>query len=1674
MKKLTFLLIIILAAAFPAFAQNTECIVTDYFATEGTAGANSNENYDKLLDDNRNTKWCVTNLGNPTFVEFHHGSPFIPTGYILTTGNDNATNHGRNPKDWVIKAKLNPNDDWTTIATVTNDNMLQDVNNTDFEFTINNSNQYKYFRFEVSAVQSGSKFQLGEFRFKGEGVMNTDPIIAGFTAYNGQSDYDYQPVVDNDRWTYWHVPNWNKCFWVDFFSDQAFIPTGYILTSTPEFGHFLNCNPRTWRIDAKMNFEDEWETIAQVNVPMPNYTKTDFEYTINNNNNKAYRYFHFEVHESNYSEGDILRLAELRFRGQVVDDYVYIKDLKLIGGTKDEVNNLIESYGKQGWKCIDYDLNKGCGNNSDWIYLLFKDEYSEGQENKGFVSDFYLWTQNADALDTRTYNGRIYQLVPYDGGDHFKNVKGDLNSHAGGSDIHLYYTKEAFPDRRSVDGIVFNNTQSGALGSGGGSTGYDLNTGAHGDYIYMHFTTSPTTGVMPQGTVNECVAGYGSIFISGTAYDADHLSTSLPLQACLYEDDGITLYRRRSFLADRPNNGFAYTLKSITPGVYHLKLFGTDLDGNGDIQIGETQTVTVTEGPETIGIGHGDETNLYPVSAYTQYQLTQQIYSAGEIQSAGTITGVAFYFDPYPGFSAFSMSDVQIYMQHIDKEYFLNDEDIVPVDLNCKVFEGTIVAENTGWAVFDLGTPFEYDGIHNILLSFNDPTEVNYPGEGFLYRFRVQSGSHNSLCRFVSSTNPIEFDNLANHPYRFYSSARNDIQFHIIPSGCPRPVNLRLDQCTLSEATVVWDAPETTQGINGYTYQFKRGDEPWIDGQTSSRTVSFGNLVSNTDYRFRVKTRYNNGDESVFSEIKFKTPVTLPYENGFEFDYDEMSVFSIDWSHGGIKDENSYSGNKSFKFTSTSPQYLISPCFSNTDEIVLSFYYRASTSFTETFQVGYSTSDKNVDSFTWIDTVAESTAFWSKYWHLYSRTFPVGTRYIAIKYVTSEIRGLYIDDFYAEKLSSYPKPENLTASVLTTNRATITWTAPSGETPVGYAYQYMKSSTGRWTVDMGFVESNSVSIYEREPNTEYDIRVKALYANGQSSNFVRYRFMTEAEPYILPIQEGFENDMGGWRVVNGKIYTEIYPFTGAHTGLRAFRFDNEGEEDQYLFSPKFISDDNVYLSFFYKTYKSGNEHFLASFYVGYSTTTKDLDAFTWSENLYGYGDWREYSAQYPPGTKYIAVKWSKSLAKGLDSYMLYLDDFSIWTVMSHSVAGASNWNDPSRPIDGWNFIASPVEGSIEPTSVKNLIYSVNNVPSASSERYDLYRLNNTTWENYKVHTDFVFENGKGYLYAIYDGANLEFTGQPCEGNTKAVALSHGFNLVGNPFYTDAYIDRPYFRMNDARTDIVAVSDYINTPIPRCTGVVVTADSDTDTVTFTKALPATMPNNNGSLQITLMKADSRDDVIQDKAIVSFNDDTKLGKFVFNERHSQLYIPQGGKDYAIANAEGQNEIPLNFKAAKNGEYTLSFNLDGVESDYLHLIDNLTGADIDLLAPAVPELVEGHAGDGASTLRQVQGSAPSYTFTAKTTDYPSRFKLVFSAASTGSAADEAFAYIDASGNIIVTADARGASLQVIDVMGRVLVCRDASNASAISTTRIPAGVYVLRLIDGDTVRTQKMVVE
>ena len=171
-------------------------------------------------------------------------------------------------------------------------------------------------------------------------------------------------------------------------------------------------------------------------------------------------------------------------------DYKYISEVMLIGGTLDEVNALKDSYTTKGWTVIDQDLNAGCGSSSDYIYLLYKPG-STASPNHTFVTDFYISNASGTAPDTRDYDGRRYKLVPYDGGDHFKEKKGDLNSNAGGDDIHLYYTTEKMDDYTAVSQITFNATKSGAVGKNGGSTGYDLNEEAGGDYIYMHLERNP-------------------------------------------------------------------------------------------------------------------------------------------------------------------------------------------------------------------------------------------------------------------------------------------------------------------------------------------------------------------------------------------------------------------------------------------------------------------------------------------------------------------------------------------------------------------------------------------------------------------------------------------------------------------------------------------------------------------------------------------------------------------------------------------------------------------------------------------------------------------------------------------------------------------------------------------------------------------------------------------------------------------------------------------------------------------------------------------------------------------------------------------------------------------------------------------------------------------------------
>jgi len=194
------------------------------------------------------------------------------------------------------------------------------------------------------------------------------------------------------------------------------------------------------------------------------------------------------IAQTTFTSGNLFSI----FSNSINTSTTYIKDVMLIGSNSTtEIKNLKAQYQAQGWKLIDKDLNAGCGANSDWIYLLYKPETSPGV-NLGYITDFYITDAKSPfPNDVVAPNGHTYHIVPYAGGNHFVNIKGDLNSHASGAYIHLYYTREEFTDNRAVTNILFNSEQSGGLGvNGDNSEGYNLNEGCVGsDNIYMHINT---------------------------------------------------------------------------------------------------------------------------------------------------------------------------------------------------------------------------------------------------------------------------------------------------------------------------------------------------------------------------------------------------------------------------------------------------------------------------------------------------------------------------------------------------------------------------------------------------------------------------------------------------------------------------------------------------------------------------------------------------------------------------------------------------------------------------------------------------------------------------------------------------------------------------------------------------------------------------------------------------------------------------------------------------------------------------------------------------------------------------------------------------------------------------------------------------------------------------------
>jgi hypothetical protein len=183
-----------------------------------------------------------------------------------------------------------------------------------------------------------------------------------------------------------------------------------------------------------------------------------------------------------------------------------------------------------------------------------------------------------------------------------------------------------------------------------------------------------------------------------------------------------------------------------------------------------------------------------------------------------------------------------------------------------------------------------------------------------------------------------------------------------------------------------------------------------------------------------------------------------------------------------------------------------------------------------------------------------------------------------------------------------------------------------------------------------------------------------------------------------------------------------------------------------------------------------------------------------------------------------------------------------------------------------------------------------------------------------------------------------------------------------------------------------------------------------------------------------------------------EDNGATKIFVSSSNGRLYLRHDNEDFAILFRDlTSGSQPLYFDAKENDTFTLSWNTANANFSSLTLVDNITGVSTDMLAN------------------------DSYTFSGRTDQYKSRFKVIFGRF-TDIEEDQdtpsvGFAFFDGSDWVV---EGQG-SLTVTDMMGRTVYSTTLSNEqNRVNLNGLSQGVYLMSIANSTNTMVQKIVVK
>ena len=675
----------------------------------------------------------------------------------------------------------------------------------------------------------------------------------------------------------------------------------------------------------------------------------------------------------------------------------------------------------------------------------------------------------------------------------------------------------------------------------------------------------------------------------------------------------------------------------------------------------------------------------------------------------------------------------------------------------------------------------------------------------------------------------------------------------VVGEICYPVTGLAASNITADGATLTW-----TGDAASYNVYVIAADTTLVQN-VATTTLTLTGLTAMTQYTYGVRAVCTSSESDMVS-VTFATAcssISLPFTETFEATSATTGCWTTDgpgnWTIGTgdyTAATGAYEGSLNAKITHGTTgdvTKLISPVLSGvTNGLQLTFAHiqRSWAGDIDNLAVYYRTSSDA----TWQQLVnyTDEVAAWT----VETINIPGTVYQVAFEYADNYGYGVGVDSVAFNLPPACMPVGNLTASNITTDGATLTWTGDAA------SYNVYAVADGATTLVQN-VTAATITLTGLTAMTTYTYGVRSVCGTDES-DMTTVTFATACGAVAIPYTVNFTDaTFACWSMVD----------VDANTGVdgNQFRFSYNTNPPQYLISPELSGTANgLQVSFLYRV---ASASYPESFVLGYSTTTNDTSAFTWGieqTNLTNNTDYEPYSEVMPAGVKYVAIKYTAN-----DMYYLYISDLvlaeppacaPVTNVVVDSVTATSvtlSWTDTLNT--GATYTVYDATGAVVATNIATTSYDVTGLTAATNYTFGVAANCSATETSdvatVTVRTDcstgscnitIATTNGYGFLGGSIDvmqnGALVDNVsdGASYEDLTETVSVCSGapVTLVWNEGELDSYVS---FTVQDGGNTVVytctsgstlvdgTVFATIADPCPACLPA---ADLTVDTATTT--------------------------------------------------------------------------------------------------------------------------------------------------------------------------------------------------------------------------------------------------